>query len=120
MPELDVAFIAEFGFGLENLFQLLGELRDFSLHTKASAGQISETDLRAILEHCNFQAKGVESFFDRFVLPTRSAWDTDLPARCRPSDAFPWHFRRQLSLLTQAGGGNRNLTSHFFHFSSAA
>lgn len=101
IAELEPVFVSEFGFTIDHFITLLHELTEFSLHIKAGGGQISASDLTHILQHCGFPERGIQTLFDRFVLPIRTNWDADLPVRCRPSDVFPWRFRRQLSLLTR-------------------
>jgi hypothetical protein len=99
LQEFDKTFVPEFGFSIDLIFNLLGKFKDFALYAEQSHGELGEVEMRAFLEHCEFSPAATDAFLDRFTLPIRNAWNSDLPELCREQDVFPWRFRRQLSLL---------------------
>lgn len=72
---------------------------------------MTDGELKKVLASSGFGEDEAASFLDRLTLPRRSGWNRDMPQRCTERDAFPWRFRRQLSLLmrplVELGGEQR-------------
>ena len=98
LNEFDKVFAPEFGFSIHLLFRALDEFRTMAVKTDQPGGKVTEDVMQLFLRVSGFKPHEAEAFLDCFTLPIRSAWDCDLPPRCRDYDVFPWRFRRQLSL----------------------
>jgi hypothetical protein len=55
--------------------------------------------LSFLKDECNLATGSADEYLARFSLPSRRAWNKDLPPGCEENDVWPWRFRRQLSLL---------------------
>jgi hypothetical protein len=99
LDEFDRVFVPEFGFNVRLLLNFRNELRNLAIASKMPGGQMSEDLMLQFLDVCGFNRQEAEAFLICFTLPIRSAWNKDLPPRCRESDVYPWRHRRQLSLL---------------------
>lgn len=96
--DFDKVFVPEFGFGFRLLFELKSILQKFAVESGCSIGKMTEEMLQGFLRVSGFDPTQAEAFLQRFTLPVRGAWNSNLPSRCRDHDVFPWRFRRQLSL----------------------
>lgn len=97
----DKVFIPEFGFSVRLLIKAKDEFRNMAITAEMPGGAMNEDLMLRFLRVCGFNAQEAESFLNCFTLPIRSAWNKDLPARCREYDVHPWRHRRQLSLLSR-------------------
>jgi hypothetical protein len=96
----DEAFIAEFGFSVEQMVKVLEKWRQVAIKTKQPGGLVREGEMIWMLTRVGeMTTEEAERFLTTFTLPIRSAWDRDLPTRCRKEDVYPWRFRRRLSVL---------------------
>jgi hypothetical protein len=98
LNEFDNVFAPEFGFSVHLLFRALDEFRKMAVKTDQPGGKVTEDMMQTFLRASGFKPHEAEAFLRCFTLPIRSAWNRDLPPRCRDYDVFPWRFRRQLSL----------------------
>ena len=105
MPEevrrFNSVFAIEFGFSMTQLVDLVATLHDLAIATQLPGGATGEAELFGILGKAGFNKMQSQAFVERFTLPQRASWDGDLPPRCSTQDAYPWRFRRQLSLLVR-------------------
>lgn len=97
----DEVFANEFGFGMTQLVDLTVTLHELGISAQTPGGVTGEAQLFGILNRAGFDDSQAKAFVARFTLPLRASWDGDLPPCCSPHDAFPWRFRRQLSLLVR-------------------
>lgn len=93
------AFVPEYGFDIKLMGNLINLLADFAIKYKSSCSVIEDAVMCRVFLRAGFNEKQRELFLDKFVLPIRDSWCSDLPDLCRDRDVFPWRFRRQLSLL---------------------
>src|SRR5258708_23507236 len=98
LNDFDRVFAPEFGFSVHLLFKALNELRTLAVETELPGGKMTEELMQSFLRMSGFKPDEAEAFLSRLSLPIRTAWNADLPERCRDHDVFPWRFRRQLSL----------------------
>lgn len=97
----DQVFATEFGFSMTQLVELTVTLHELAVSVGALGGVTAEAELLRILNRAGFNESQARAFVSCFTLPLRKSWNGDLPPRCSAQDAFPWRFRRQLSLLVR-------------------
>jgi len=96
------AFLAEFNFGHETLYNLIDVFSEFAVRMGEGGGTLDDALLRQLLKNgIGLSDEQVEVFLDRFVLRIRETWKEALPMGCVASDVFPWKFFRPLSLLVR-------------------
>ena len=105
MPQADIdkfwnVFHAEFGLTGQQLGRVVDFLQKTALKHEAPGILLPENMLKAVLsKEVGISAECVIKFMDRFILPTRKAWDKEIPSGLEDQDVYPWRFWRGLSFL---------------------
>lgn len=94
------AFQDEFGFSFDKVHEIIDYFAELALKQQRSGGIIRSITLRRVLvDRIRLTDAQIETIMQRFVLPIRSKWDSNLPSGCQISDVLPWRFFRGLSVL---------------------
>ena len=99
LDEFDKIFLAEFGFDLRSLLEVLAQLRQLAIFADMPGGEMNQELIMNYLLSCGLDSSEATAFLKCFTLPIRSGWDKDLPSTFKKYDVYPWRQRRQLSLL---------------------
>ncbi|WP_154715117.1 hypothetical protein [Neptuniibacter caesariensis] len=91
----EFAWEQEFGFSIEAPIELLNGLRDLGIHKEQL---VYKADLEEICEACQtLTSDQVNKMLIALSVHPRSSWE-EIPEPYKPSDAYPWKFRRRFSL----------------------
>lgn len=94
------AFQTEYGFPYDTLEKIIAYFDNQAVSQGRAGGTLDSRSLRFLLTHqVGLTSAQADGFVERFTLPTRPAWNRNLPKGCEAADVLPWRYFRGLSLL---------------------
>lgn len=105
------AFVAEFGIGIEQLFQLSAVIAQECISQQLPLVRMTKRQFISLMQReLAIELTVAEQAYDAFALKERSKWDQPKPLNASARDWYPWRFNRRLSLMrrpiVQIGDGD--------------